>query len=131
MGIDMGDETNMAIAVMYDDELVFCKSFADYSEFNEAVQELQKNIIFQTFKSGTKMTDKKKRGRPLLVVGENNILSGKQLQDMGYRITSGGYLIAATLKYNVWIVPGQWTITLRGSISKPKTNKNVRSTKRI
>lgn len=42
MGIDMRDETDMAIAVMHDQELVFCKSFADYYEFNEAVQELQK-----------------------------------------------------------------------------------------
>lgn len=87
------------------------------------------------------MTDKKKRGRPpgsegkpkrpLLVAGENNILSGKQLQDMGKLVTHDGYLIAATLKYNVCIVPGRWIITLRGSISKPKTNKNVRATKGI
>ena len=42
MGIDMGDGTNMAVAVMARGELVFCQSFDDYNRFNEAVQELQK-----------------------------------------------------------------------------------------
>ena len=42
MGIDMGDGSNMAVAVMSDKELVFCQSYSDYNLFNEAVQELQK-----------------------------------------------------------------------------------------
>jgi hypothetical protein len=42
MGIDMGDGTNMAVAVMSRGELVFCQSFDQYEDFNRAVQELQK-----------------------------------------------------------------------------------------
>lgn len=42
MGIDMGDGSNMAVAIMADKELVFCQSFDDYTLFNEAVQQLQK-----------------------------------------------------------------------------------------
>ena len=57
-----------------------------------------------------KVPKTKKKKRPLLVAGETNILTGKQLQDMGKYVTYDGFLIAATLKYTVDIVPGMWII---------------------
>lgn len=68
--------------------------------------------------------------RALLVAGENNILSGKQLQDMGRYVTSDGYLIAATLKYDVWLYPGKWDVRLHIPINT-KTKKNVRKAKGV
>lgn len=56
-----------------------------------------------------KTTGKNKK-RPLLVPGEQNILTGKQLQDMGKYVDASGFLIATTLKYTVDILPGIWVI---------------------
>jgi hypothetical protein len=55
---------------------------------------------------------KPKKKRALLVVGEHNTLTGKQLHDMGKYVTDDGYLIAATLKYDVFLPAGtiQWII---------------------
>jgi len=50
--------------------------------------------------------------RALLEVGKHNTLTGKQLQGMGKFVTHDGFLIAATLKYDVFIPEGtiQWII---------------------
>lgn len=61
------------------------------------------------------MQKTKKRKRPLLVPGEHNTLTGKQLQDMGWYYTSDGVFIAATKKYDVFLPLGttQWVINLK------------------
>lgn len=71
------------------------------------------------------MEPKKKRGRPLLVPGEHNTLTGKQLQDMGKYVTYNGFLIAATQKYDVFLPEGvlMWII-------KPLTNKPTKNATR-
>lgn len=58
---------------------------------------------------------KSKKKRALLVVGEHNTLTGKQLQDMGKYVTFDGYLIAATKKYDVFLPEGppRWIIKLK------------------
>jgi hypothetical protein len=56
------------------------------------------------------MPSAKKKKRPLLVPGEENILTGRQLTDMGKYIDSDGFLISNTLKYSVWCNPGNWQI---------------------
>lgn len=66
--------------------------------------------------------------RILLVPNERNILTGKQLQDMGRYVTSDGYLIAATLKYEVYLIPGRWDIRLLEPI-KPKKNAQRKKTR--
>jgi hypothetical protein len=62
-----------------------------------------------------KKTATNKKKRPLLVPGEHNTLTGKQLHDMGKYVTDDGYLIAATLKYDVFLPAGtiQWIIKLK------------------
>jgi hypothetical protein len=58
------------------------------------------------------MPKTKSKKRALLVVGEHNTLTGKQLQDIGRYVTYDGFLIAATLKYDVFLPEGaiQWII---------------------
>lgn len=48
-----------------------------------------------------------------LIPNEVNVMSGKDLTEMGYFIDSDGFLIATTLKYNVIPRPphqGGWSI---------------------
>lgn len=58
------------------------------------------------------MSKAKSKKRALLVVGEHNTLTGKQLQDMGRYVTYDGFLIGNTLKYDVFLPEGtiQWII---------------------
>lgn len=55
-------------------------------------------------------TKKKAEKQPKLKGNQWNELSGKDLVDMGKIIDSNGFLIATTLKYNVWVKPGKWEI---------------------
>lgn len=63
-------------------------------------------------------TTPKNKNRPLLVPGEENILTGKRLQGMGKYLTSDGYFIASTSKYSVWPNPGNWDIRVKEKKSK-------------
>lgn len=51
------------------------------------------------------MAKRKEKDEPLLKPNKWNKLTGEQLVDMGYRVDSDGYLIATTLKYDVWLHP--------------------------
>lgn len=44
--------------------------------------------------------------KPLIEPNQWNNISGNKLIDMGYRKTSDGYLIASSLKYRFWLIPG-------------------------
>jgi len=66
--------------------------------------------------AGNKM--KKKMKKKIIEIGKENILTGKQLVDMGYKKDSEGMLIATTLKYSVFIRPvhyGGWLIKQRSN----------------
>jgi hypothetical protein len=55
----------------------------------------------------------KNKKRPLLVPGEENVLTGKQLHNMGRYVTTDSRLIAATCKYSVFVLPGSWVIRFK------------------